>query len=87
MPRLIDSKACAWGALALIVFLIIIAYPMRTAWWQFIDLFFAFMMVFCHLMALNVRRISAHASRTLDISAFVCGILMVIAFIVEAILM
>lgn len=59
---------------------------MRSAWWSYSDLFFIFMMAFSHLAALYLKRFSASASKTLEQVAMACGVLTVLAFIVEYLL-
>ena len=83
MNKLLESRAAAWTALILVIILIIVTFRMRSVWWSFIDLFFVFMMVFSHLAALFMKRMSPQAGRTLDRVALVCGVLTVAAFIGE----
>lgn len=86
--NLAESKGLAWGALVIVVFLIILTVSLRIVneVWEYSSLFCAFMTVFCHLMALNLRKMSLAASRKLDVIALVFGILTVIAIIVIFIL-
>lgn len=86
MNKIINSVAVAIMLVVLVVVMIVISFPFRTEWWSFADIFFVFMMAFTHLMALTLRKMSERASRILDRIAIVCGMLFVIAFIVEFIL-
>lgn len=87
MKKLLQSKVLAWCAFLLVFIVIIVSYSMRSAWWMFIDIFFAFLATFCHLMAVNFAKISRSASKNLDLAAAVCGLLFVLSFIVEFIFM
>ncbi len=60
-----------------------ITFRFRTLWWMFIDMFFAFMTVFSHLMAVYVVKFNIHSSRKLDFMAVLFGILTVVAIIAE----
>lgn len=82
MKNFLDSKILAWCALALVIIIIAMTFMMRGPWWSFIDVFFAFMMVFCHLLAVYFRKLP-HPSRQLDLTALVCGILCVLALVGE----
>lgn len=77
------SAPMAWAAMLLIAIVLVCTFQLRTEWWAFIDIFFFFMMAFCHAVACTVARMGAAISRRLDTVALVCGILGVIAFIVE----
>lgn len=81
--KMLSSKAAAWVALLLIVVLIAFTFTLRTVWWSFIDIFFAFMMAFSHLVAVNIKRLSPAASRKLELAAAIFGCLFLIAFIGE----
>lgn len=85
--QLLKSKIFAWSAFALIIVLIGITFTMRPTWWSFCDIFFAFMMVFSHLMAVYLNKFNQYVSKKLDVASLVCGILMIIALIVEWILL
>lgn len=87
MKKILQSKIAALFLLALIVAAIILTFRVRSEWWMFIDLFFAFMMAFNHLMALTLGKFSVKAAKMLDTIALVCGILFVIAIIVLFFLM
>ena len=85
MSKLTESKGVAWiGMLLCIVVLVLsIAIPgVKKDWWELIDIFFIFMMVFSHLAALYLGKMSAPAARMLDICAFVFGVIGVISFVV-----
>lgn len=76
-----QSKWLAWAAMLLIVVVVIVTISMGyiVSLWDYLSIFFAFMMVFCHLMALNLRRMSLNASKKLDMAAFIFGILTFLA--------
>lgn len=86
MKNPLQSTLVAWIALVVVVIVIIITFQYRQAWWSFIDLFFAFMMVFCQLVGLYISKFNSYAGRRLQNIAFICMVLMVLAFIVEYIL-
>lgn len=66
------------------ILVIIFTFSLRkAAWWMFIDIFFAFMAVFCHMMALTIERLNNVASAKLDKAALWMLILAVVAFIGE----
>ena len=83
-----QSKGLAWGAMLLIVLVVIFTICMKyvESIWDYLSIFFAFMMVFCHLMALNLKKMSVNASKKLDIAAFIFGILTIAAIILIFIL-
>lgn len=83
MSKVLQSKATAWGAFLLIVIMLVLTFSLRWAWWAFFDLFFFFMMVFCHLVAVYIQSYSRMASSKLEIAAFVCGILGILSLIGE----
>ena len=83
MKNPLQSTLVAWIGLAIVVAVIVTTFRYRTAWWNFIDLFFAFMMVFCQLASLYIGRFNGYAGKTLRNIAFVCLILMILAFIGE----
>lgn len=78
----------AWGAMLLMVVVIIVAVCTRvvSSVWEYSVLFLAFMAIFCHLAALMLVRMSAAAARKLDYAAFIFGLLAIIALIVVFIL-
>lgn len=80
---MLKSKVLAWIALVLVVLLIGFTFSMRPVWWAFADLFFAFMMVFSHLLAIYLGKINTYIGRRLDFFALIFGILTIIAFVVE----
>lgn len=82
MANLIKSRGTAWCAFILVIILIVLTALMRGPWWTFIDVFFAFLMTFFHLMALYLEKATA-MSRKLDLWAFIFGICSVVAFIAE----
>ena len=83
-----QSRILAWGAFVLMIAVIIIAMCTRvvTSAWEYSMLFLAFMAVFCHLASLLLMKMSASASRKLDIAAVIFGFLAVAALIVVFIL-
>lgn len=83
MKNPLQSVFLAWIALAIVVLVIVITFQYRQAWWSFIDLFFAFMMVFCQLAGLYIGRFNKFAGRRLQTIAAVCLGLMILAFIGE----
>ena len=83
MKNPLQSTFVAWIALAIVVVVIITTFQYRQAWWSFIDLFFAFMMVFCQLAGLYIGRFNPSAGKRLQTIAAICLILMVLAFIGE----
>lgn len=83
MKNPLQSTFVAWIALAIVVIVIVTTFEYRQAWWSFFDLFFAFMMVFCQLISLYIKRFNPYAGKKLQVIAFIFLILAVIAFIVE----
>ena len=83
MKNLLQSTLVAWIALVIVVIVIITTFEYRQAWWSFIDLFFAFMMVFCQLAGLYIKKFNRYAGKTLQKIAAICLILMILAFIGE----
>ena len=82
------NTGLAWGAMILMVVVVIVAVATRvvSSIWEYSTIFLAFMAVFCHLMSLLLERMSASASRKLDNIALIIGILAVVALIVVFIL-
>ena len=78
-----QSTLVAWVALVVVVIVIVLTFQFREAWWAFIDLFFAFMMVFCQLVGLYIGRFNPYAGKKLQSIAAVCLILMILSFIGE----
>ena len=66
---------------------LIATYKIHPVWWTFIDIFFFFIMAFCHAMSCLFAKINPAASRRLDIISLVCGCAGIIAFLVEYILL
>lgn len=83
MNKLLKSKAASWGALLLVVIVIIISFNPEAPWWSYSDEFFAFMMVFCQLVAVNIGGYSAKAAHKLQMCAAVFGILLILSLIGE----
>nr|QJR98300.1 hypothetical protein Muribac2_240 [uncultured Muribaculaceae bacterium] len=83
MASILKSKAAAWGAMILVVLVIILTFSLRPAWWAFIDEFFMFMAVFCQLVALYLWKLNPYVGKKLQTFAMYFGILMVIALIGE----
>lgn len=83
MGGVVKSKIAAWIALAIVVVVIGLTFSIRAYWWSFIDIFFAFMTVFLHLMALYIGRMSPAASRKLDFIAMIGLTLTVLSLIGE----
>lgn len=69
--------------LVIVLVVIVLTFKMRTRWWAMTDVFFIFMAVFAHLMALMLGSYSPVASRKLDMAALVCLCLGVLALIGE----
>ncbi len=86
MKRVLRSTPLAFGALLLVMLILVLSFKLRSYWWSYFDIFFAFMMVFCHLIALMFAKINARASARLDFIALICGILTVVGFVVEWVL-
>lgn len=86
MNKLLKSKVVTIIALLLIIILLILTFSLRPEWWCFIDIFCAFMMVFTHLLALMLYKMSPLACKKLDVIALIFGICFVISFIVEYLL-
>ena len=81
--RILNSGAMAAGALILIIVILVCTFQLRSYWWAFCDIFFAFMMVFLHGAAILFRKMNPASSRRLDFLALICGILTVVSLIVE----
>lgn len=86
MKNPLQSTLVAWVALAIVVIVIVTTFSYRQAWWSFIDLFFAFMMVFCQLAGLYIRRFNPYAGKKLQSIAAICMVLTILAFIAEYVL-
>ena len=83
MRNILQSKIVAWVAMAVVVIVIVATFSLRPAWWAFIDLFFAFMMVFCQLVSVYFLKLNLYVAKKLRIIAAICGLLMVISLIGE----
>ena len=86
MKKLLNSAIAAFVLLVIIIIAIIYSFKVRTEWWMFIDIFCAFMGAFMHLMALVLSKMVPTVRRAFDNLACVFGILFVISFVVEYIL-
>ena len=86
MKNPLQSTFVAWIAFAIVIIVIVTTFQYRQAWWSFIDLFFAFMMVFCQLAGLYIGKFNVYAGKKLRSFAGICLILTVLAFIAEYIL-
>lgn len=80
---MLKSKTTAWLAFGLVILLLVLTFSMRTVWWAFIDVFFAFMAAFVNLVSVTVKKINPIVSNKLNTWTIVFGILFVIAFIGE----
>lgn len=83
MRNPLESTLLAWIALAIVVVVIVTTFQFRSAWWSFIDLFFAFMMVFSQLAGLYIKRFNIYAGKKLQSIAAIFMVLMILAFIGE----
>ena len=85
MSKLTESKGLAWGGMLLCIIVLVLSLAMpgvKKEWWELIDIFFIFMMVFSHLAALYLAKMSQPAARMLDKFAFSFGVIGLISFIV-----
>lgn len=76
------AKILAWSAMILVVACIVLAFLLHLHTWTFVDIFFAFLMAFCHLLSVYMSKAKG-ISRQLDMAALVCGVLMVVSLIVD----
>lgn len=83
MKGLLQSRGVAWLAMAVMVGVILFTFSIRPAWWAFIDEFFAFMAVFCQLVAVYSLPKMPFVAKKLQVIAAWCLGLAVIAFIIE----
>lgn len=83
MTQFFRTKLFAWLAFALVLIMICMTFTLRVQWWQFIDIFFAFMAAFINLVAVTVRRINPIVSKKLDFFSALFCILFILAFIGE----
>ena len=72
----LSSRILAWAAMA------IVAFVLGLGWFTFVDIFFAFLMTFCHLLAVYMWK-ARTISRQLDTAALVCGVLMIVSLVVD----
>lgn len=83
--KLLTSKLWAMIYLLIVVVIIIATFKMRTQWWCYFDIFFAFMTAFCHFIAtLFAKLIPAEAIR-LEKIALGMAVAMVVSLIGEII--
>ena len=83
--KLLTSKLWAVIYLLIIIVVIIATFKMRTEWWSYFDIFFAFMATFCHFIATLFARIIPAESRRLDLIALGMLGMMVISLVGELI--
>lgn len=83
MRNILQSKIVAWAAMAIVVIVIAVTFSIRPAWWGFLDVFFAFMMVFCQLVAVYFFKLNPYVAKKLQIIAAICGSLMILSLIGE----
>ena len=83
-----QSKFLSWISMILMVIVIVVAICTHVvaSIWDYSTIFLAFMCIFCHLMSLMLYKMSAAASKKLEILAGIFGILAIIDFIVVFIL-
>lgn len=81
---IMKSAPMAWAAMLLIAIVLVCTFSLRPAWWAFIDIFFFFMMAFCHAVACTAARMG-NVAKQLDLVALVCGILGIVALLAEGI--
>lgn len=84
--KLLTSKLWATIYLLIVVVIIITTFKMRTQWWCYFDIFFAFMATFSHLISTMFAKLIPAESRRLDIIALGMAIAMVVALVVETII-
>lgn len=83
MTRFFRSKLFAWLAFALVIVMIVATFAVRTEWWKFIDVFFAFMAAFINLVSVTIKRINPIVSGMLNKWTAIFCILFILAFIGE----
>lgn len=83
MKKVLNSRLAAIAALIIVIAVLIATFSIRTEWWCFIDIFFAFMMTFCHLLAIMIEKMSKAASTKMELIALIFGILTILAIIGE----
>jgi hypothetical protein len=67
----------------MVMVLLVATYSMRPNWWNFLDIFFLFMMAFSHAISLMISRFNKFAGQRLEIIAAGMAVLGVIALIVN----
>ena len=83
MVNILQSRLVAWIAMALVVGIILFTFSLRPAWWAFFDEFFAFMAVFCQLIAVYSMPKLTYVAQKLQYIGFICLILAILSFIGE----
>lgn len=83
MNKLAKSKLLAWCVLVIIVIIMFVTFDTSMPWWSYVSEFFAFMMAFTHLLAVNFYKLNSIASSKLEKFAILFGVLMILAIIVE----
>lgn len=86
MYEILKSKTVAWLAFILVIVAVVSTFGLRSEWWTFCDIFFIFMATFSHLIAVNISKFNAYASRKLDTAALVFAILFIIALAGECVM-
>lgn len=84
--KVLKNKSMAWGALLLIMIILVCTFSLRPYWWSFFDIFFLFMMAFCHAVALTIEKMNRNSASKLETIALIMGILAIVSFIVEGLL-
>lgn len=80
---MLNSKGAAWCAFFIIIIALIFTFSVRTVWWSFFDIFFAYMATFFHLIAIYAKPRLYAIGRQMELVAAVFFILAIIAFIIE----
>ncbi len=87
VTKLQRSKIAAVTGLFLLMAVMVFTMVLHAPWWAYIYLFFLFMSEFSHLCALITERMNPAASRKLERVAVVCGVIGIVAVVVEAVLL
>lgn len=66
--------------MVLVMVVVVMIALMNPEWWEYIPVFFAFMMAFFHLLAVFMVRVP-RMSKLLDLWAFAFGVLMIVSII------
>lgn len=82
---LLTSKLWAAIYLLIVIIFIVVTFKMRQAWWCYFDIFFAFMAMFCHLMATIFQKLIPAEARRLDKIALGMIVATIISLIAEII--